>query len=56
MKERILLTHEEFVILSVRPTVNRMLDQLKCRTKLCNIEVVSLLQQQSKSSDVVGKK
>jgi hypothetical protein len=50
------VTCEEFVILRPRPTVNRILGQLNSRTKLCNIEVASLMEQQSKNYVVVIKK
>lgn len=44
---------EESVILRPRPTVNRILGQLNSRTKPCNIEVVSLMEQQTKNYVVV---
>jgi len=44
---------EEFAILRPRPTVNRILGQLNSRTKLCNIEVASLMEQQTKNYVVV---
>ena len=47
------VTCEEFVILRPRPTVNRILGQLNSRTKLCNIEVASLMEQKTKNYVVV---
>jgi len=47
---------EEFLILRPRHTVNRILGQLNSRTKLCNVEVTSLMEQQTKNYVVVIKK
>jgi len=44
---------KEFVIVRPRPTVNRILGQLNGRTKLCNIEVALLMEQQTKNYVVV---
>jgi hypothetical protein len=44
---------EKSVILRPRPTVNTILGQLNIRTKLCNKEVASLMEQQTKDYVVV---
>jgi hypothetical protein len=46
---------EKSVTLRLRPTVNMILGQLNIRTKLCNKEVASLMEQQTKNYVVVIK-
>jgi hypothetical protein len=50
------VTYQQFAISKLRPTVHRIPGQLNSRTKLCNTEVVSLVEQQTKNYVVVIKK